>query len=571
MSTLGALKHLGKKHGTPLFPFFRFALIIGAGLLMPTVSRAASNLVVIPTKLNANWESGSWDSGLTPLPELSFQNEPDTNLVTTTPDSNHYVEVSTNFARSGSYSLKVFGQPNARRSEIGFMDTAYRYNSGEGYYYAVSYCPDSSYSVASKFDTVITQWKPFSSGPSQSLKIVNDGTHRVYLKSNSITNDYYFDPLPLNEWTDFVFYFKWSLSSDGVTKIWRNGTLILDITGPTLVAGGQGYMKIGMYTCINQPRTMYFDNVRIGTNVVLNYSPVFIADPMSKAGAIATVAYSGTIAGSATDADSDVLTYSKVGGPAWLVVSTNGALSGMPGGADVGTNTFTIKVNDGRDGADVTVLNIVVTMSTAGPYMLTGSAGAGGTISPASTNVLAGGNQNFVIMASNYYRIATLTTNGTAVTGMSFDNNSTFTNFIWSNVQTSGVLAATFTSQVAANDTPYSWLAGYGLTNYNTDAAADQDGDGLTAWQEYLADTDPTNGTSRLAVTSLTIVTNQVCLTWTGGSSAWQYVEYCNSLTDTNDWKAVYTNIPPTTVTNTLFDAGARSVTSRFYRIKAWR
>ena len=110
-----------------------------------------------------------------------------------------------------------------------------------------------------------------------------------------------------------------------------------------------------------------------------------------------------------------------------------------------------------------------------------------------------GDSANFVITASNYYRIATLTTNGANVAGMTFGNHSTTTNFTWSNVQTSGVLAATFTAQVTTNGSaqvPYSWLEQYGLTNYNTDAATDQDQDGLTAWQEYIAGTNPTNAAS---------------------------------------------------------------------------
>jgi len=131
---------------------------------------------------------------------------------------------------------------------------------------------------------------------------------------------------------------------------------------------------------------------------------------------------------------------------------------------------------------------------------LTATAGANGTVTPSSTNVVPGNSADFVITASNYYRIATLTTNGTAAAGMSFDNNSTTANFTWSNVQAAGTLAATFTAQVA-NDpagTPYSWLAGYGLTNYDTDAVADQDADGLKTWQEYIAGTDPTNNASCL-------------------------------------------------------------------------
>ena len=139
-------------------------------------------------------------------------------------------------------------------------------------------------------------------------------------------------------------------------------------------------------------------------------------------------------------------------------------------------------------------------------YTLTGSAGANGMVTPSSTNAVYGNNADFVVTASNYYRIASLTTNGTAVTGMTFDNGSTTTNFTWSNVLADGTLVATFTAQIATDPagTPYSWLAGYGLTNYDADAVADQDADGLKTWQEYIAGTDPTNAASNLKVAQAT-------------------------------------------------------------------
>ena len=174
------------------------------------------------------------------------------------------------------------------------------------------------------------------------------------------------------------------------------------------------------------------------------------------------------------------------------------------------------------------------------PYLLTGNGGIGGTVSPASTNVSLGDNVNFVITASNYYRIATLTTNGTAVTGMSFDNNSTTTNFIWSNVQTSGVLAATFTAQVTTNapaDVPYEWMAGYGLTNYEADSVLDQDSDGLKAWQEYIAGTVPTNAASVLKATQ----TTRNVITWNPVSGRVYSVYWSTNLM--NGFQPLETNI----------------------------
>ncbi|MEI7850440.1 MAG: hypothetical protein WCH86_01250 [Kiritimatiellales bacterium] len=177
-------------------------------------------------------------------------------------------------------------------------------------------------------------------------------------------------------------------------------------------------------------------------------------------------------------------------------------------------------------------------------YTLTADAGAGGTVSPAITNILAGNSADFVVTASNYYRIATLATNGTAVTGMTFDNNSTTTNFTWSNVQTSGVLAVTFTAQVVTNaaNVPYSWMARHGLTNsgatFDQAAAVDQDGDGLTAWQEYIAGTDPTNTTSGFKAAQ----DNRNIISWNSFSGRVYSVYWSTNLL--NGFQPLETNIP---------------------------
>ncbi len=139
----------------------------------------------------------------------------------------------------------------------------------------------------------------------------------------------------------------------------------------------------------------------------------------------------------------------------------------------------------------------------------------------------------------------------------------------------SGFIVATSVDTVG-DGAPDWWRAQYfggngKTTNTDSSAIADSDHDGISNLAEYLADTSPTNAASRLAVTSLAVVANQVRLTWIGGVNANQFIEYCDSLTDTNGWRAVYTNTPPTAVTNTLFDTGAGTVTSRFYRVKAWR
>jgi hypothetical protein len=92
-----------------------------------------------------------------------------------------------------------------------------------------------------------------------------------------------------------------------------------------------------------------------------NTPPVFTTDPIHKANAIINQLYIGqTLAGSATDVDGDLLTYSKVTGPAWLNIAPDGTLSGMPGFGDNGMNTWTVEVSDGGGGTDQATLMINV-------------------------------------------------------------------------------------------------------------------------------------------------------------------------------------------------------------------
>ena len=87
--------------------------------------------------------------------------------------------------------------------------------------------------------------------------------------------------------------------------------------------------------------------------------PVFTVKPVIKPNATNAVAYAGTLAGTATDADLDPLSFTKYSGPAWLQVAADGTLSGTPGLNDGGTNSWTIAVTDGTR-FDVATLQIFV-------------------------------------------------------------------------------------------------------------------------------------------------------------------------------------------------------------------
>ncbi|MHC4883210.1 MAG: putative Ig domain-containing protein, partial [Planctomycetota bacterium] len=95
----------------------------------------------------------------------------------------------------------------------------------------------------------------------------------------------------------------------------------------------------------------------------VNLPPSFTSDPINEIDATQDVAYSSSIADDASDPESDPMTFSKVSGPTWLSVATDGTLSGTPGAGDVGANVFTVQV-DSAGGSDTATLNITVLSST---------------------------------------------------------------------------------------------------------------------------------------------------------------------------------------------------------------
>jgi autotransporter-associated beta strand protein len=109
----------------------------------------------------------------------------------------------------------------------------------------------------------------------------------------------------------------------------------------TLQVGAQDGGLSGVYPLASATATVVVHVTGI------NVAPVFTVNPFTKPNATEDVAYSQTIAGSATDANAgDTLTFSKTSGPAWLSVASNGALSGTPLEANNGANSFVVRVTD---------------------------------------------------------------------------------------------------------------------------------------------------------------------------------------------------------------------------------
>jgi hypothetical protein len=106
-----------------------------------------------------------------------------------------------------------------------------------------------------------------------------------------------------------------------------------------------------------------------------NNPPAFTSDPIVKSDATQGQPYSGSIAGNASDPDADPLSFAKTAGPAWLSVAANGSLSGTPGASDLGLNSFTVSVSDGRGGSDTAALQITVVAPLPAPTNLAATPG----------------------------------------------------------------------------------------------------------------------------------------------------------------------------------------------------
>ena len=161
---------------------------------------------------------------------------------------------------------------------------------------------------------------------------------------------------------------------------------------------------------------------------------------------------------------------------------------------------------------------ITVTASTA--CTVSASAGIGGTITPSGDIVLPfGSTRAFTNTSSSWYHLGPVVVDGA--------NVGTPSVYIFTNTLVDHVIAANFTADLAPNTTPYWWLTQYpSLTNGGISLAAaetnDADGDRMTALQEYIAGTDPTNPASSFLLT-VTMSNGHPVVTFPANSPGIQY------------------------------------------------
>jgi autotransporter-associated beta strand protein len=126
-----------------------------------------------------------------------------------------------------------------------------------------------------------------------------------------------------------------------------------------------------------------------------NSPPQFTNNIFARGSATEGIAYSTSIAGTATDSDAgDTLTYSKAVGPAWLNVAADGTLTGVPTSGDGGTNYFTVRITDAAGQSDLALVTISVTTLTANGIWVSDASALWSDTARWSGNIVATGAGN---------------------------------------------------------------------------------------------------------------------------------------------------------------------------------
>lgn len=204
-------------------------------------------------------------------------------------------------------------------------------------------------------------------------------------------------------------------------------------------------------------------------------------------------------------------------------------------------------------------------------YTITAAAGPHGRIEPAgAVSVALNQATSFVVTADAFYHIAQVLTNQAptpSVAGLGIYTST------WADVAVPGTVEATFAPDTATNNTtPHWWLAEHGLTNATTDfnqaELLDTDEDGMPAWAEFVANLDPKNSNSVLALASRPSgAGSQVVLAWPSGADRLYSVWFASNLASA--FFELTNSLPATVPWNMYTTPAPAGVEGRFYKVKA--
>lgn len=192
-----------------------------------------------------------------------------------------------------------------------------------------------------------------------------------------------------------------------------------------------------------------------------NTPPTFTTTPVLRPNAVIDQSYLQRIDGFATDTENDPLFFEIISGPAWLSMDMTGVIRGSPSAADLGLNSWTFSVYDGRSDPVEATLEITVQIDTIAPAPPTGLIAVAGN---SSVGLVWEANTEEDISTYNIYRSATSGLPGISIV--------------------TGINALAFNDSTAVNGTTY----------FYTVTAVDLIGNESAASGEVTATPDPNAG-----------------------------------------------------------------------------
>ena len=237
-------------------------------------------------------------------------------------------------------------------------------------------------------------------------------------------------------------------------------------------------------------------------------------------------------------------------------VCTGWALSG-------GTDTNGVSVGSETNMVMVLTNNSMLSWLWLTNYWLNAETDGWGWVIPSNGWRHAGSNVVITAVPDPHYHFTSWSGPGTNWITTGDIHSATVTVSMTSPVQ----LRAGFAMSFATNGVPHWWLAEHGFSSpFDSAALSDSDGDGLMAWEEFYADTIPTNSASVLKFISIESLDDGVRILWQGGQSAQQLLESCDTA-GLGQWSTIFTNDPPT-ATETNFIHTLQKGTFGFYRLR---
>ena len=251
-------------------------------------------------------------------------------------------------AQEGSNIIKIAATSNSKRAELGNRNWNTRVEENQDAFISEKiYLPKEEWDPVTEYSTIIFQHKQYpGSDPNFELRISNEGDYKLYARSpyghyglKKVDGKYKHDEYPIatlspDTWHDLKIHLTPSQSSSkGQITIYLDGEVIFSEQGTNLNDKDDtddSFLKLGMYTQINDKRHYFVDAVEMAT-----FLPSTVSDWVNGTTTPTTPPTSDTTAptfsSAATSTDGTK-----------IVLSYNETLSSATASAD----HFTVKVDD---------------------------------------------------------------------------------------------------------------------------------------------------------------------------------------------------------------------------------